>query len=76
MFGEVGYGSGKVEQEEFAMNEHEGFTQRRDSGSKEFEQGDLVQRSDSGRPQDAWRQSAGKKEEKRISEVYEFIDFT
>jgi hypothetical protein len=76
VFGEVGYGSGKVEQEEFATNEHEGFTQRRDSGSKEFEQGDLVQRSDSGRPQDAWRQSAGKREEKRISEVYEFIDFT
>ena len=60
VFGEMGYGSGKLEQGEFAKNESEGS----------------VQRSDSGRPQDAWRQSGGKREEKRISEVYEFIDFT
>jgi len=75
VYGERGYGSGKLEQGEFAKNEKEGFMQRSDSGSKEVEREDLVQRSDSGRPQDAWRQSVVK-EEKRISEVYEFIDFT
>jgi hypothetical protein len=59
VFGERGYGSGKIEQNEFVQME-------------------VVQRSDSGRPQDAWRQSVTKKEEmkKRASEQYEFIDFT